>query len=235
MTEDIRILGVKHTDKRIHPRIDDETERDSPPDVVYHEFPESIPDSKEHVYWLLRKDPASILPNLIYLIYAMFVMRRGFSVDSAGKAHVKSECRIAAERLRNEFDAELVDVGMDRVDLLKERSWSLSFQSWAIFLPTLAIIVRIGRTGNLIFLWGLLILLLISFLHFDRTLGHMREDRDEHLAERISSDYIHQRRGTAYILVGQDHVRGIASHLGSEVSPVCRWLSAEADIAEEET
>jgi hypothetical protein len=228
--QDIRILGVKHTDDRIHSGVDAEAEQADGIDVVYHEWPESSHDLFEFLFWHLLKSPSSSLPATLYALSSVIKMRRGVSVDSSGTAQVKSECKVAAERLRDEYDADLVNVGMNRIDLLKRRSWVSALFSWVIVLLAVLVIKQAVVTGNLALLGAIVVPVALSMIHRVRTLNNIRESRDKHMASTILEDYTKRPPTIAFVIVGQKHVEGIASRVGGRFSPVCRWLSNEADL-----
>lgn len=227
---EIQLLGVKHPDERIHQEIDNVAAQDGGPDVVYHEMPDSTTGFAEFSVWMILKNPAGIVPAILYVIKSMLKMRRGVSVSSSGTAHIKSECRVAAERLREDYDADLVNIGMNRLDLLKRRSWRSAAASWGIILVALWIILKSIQLGALGGLWFLIFPFALSLRHRTRTLDNIRELRDEHLASNINKDIDGQGRATPIVIVGQKHVEGIGSHLSVYgYSTVCRWLSREAD------
>lgn len=230
---DIRILGVKHTDDRIHDGVSNEAEQVDELDVVYHEWPESTPDLIRYLFWLLLKNPSVIPPATIYAIRSMITMRRGFSVDSTGTTHIKSECKVAAERLRDNHGADLVNVGMNRTELLKQRGWFSAAQSWGIVLLGIWIVKRAVDTGNFAALWLLILPFGLAAFHRVRTLDKVRDTRDTHMTNTILEDYTEREAKAAFIIVGQKHIEGIASRLGGRFSPVCRWLSNEADLRDE--
>jgi len=227
---DVRILGVKHTDDRVHSSIQGEAEQSDGVGVVYHEWPESSHDLLDFLPWLLVKSPASIIPATLSAIISVVKMRRGVSVDSSGTAYIKSECKVATERLRDEYDADLVNVGMNRIDLLKRRSWFSALLSWGIVLLAIWIIIQTIEMGNPALLRWLIVPLILSVTYRVRTLDSVRDSRDEHMATAILQDYNERQPTTAFVIVGQKHVEGIASRVGRRFSPVCRWLSNEADL-----
>lgn len=226
----VHVLGVKHTDSRIHDGIDEEATQVGPPDVIYHEMPESAPNFWEFTLWMFLKNPAGIIPSLIYFVRSMLTTRLGFGVGSDGRTYVKTECRVAAERLRDEYDAHLVNIGMNRLDLLKRRSWLTAATSWAITIVALAIIVSVLSSGNLSHLWALIVPLALSMMHRVRTLDNIRDTRDEHMANQIRRDSDSANRTKAIAIVGQKHVEGIGVVLGvGGYSPNCRWITREED------
>ncbi|NLV13954.1 hypothetical protein [Haloarcula argentinensis] len=232
--QDIHILGVKHADDRIHSGVDTEADQVDNIDVVYHEWPESSHDTQEFLFWWLLKSPSSGFPAILYLLRSVLKMRRGVSVDSSGTAHVKSECKIAAERLRDEYDADLVNVGMNRIDLLKDRSWTSALFSWSIVILAVLIMWQAIMAENLAFLVAMLVPVVLSMGYRGRVLNNVREARDEHMANAILGDYTERPSSTGFVITGQKHIEGIASRVGRRYSPVCRWLSNEADIEPEE-
>lgn len=227
---DVHILGVKHTDERIHSSVDAEAEQADCVGVVYHEWPKSSHDPLEFLFWILLKSPSSILPATIYAITSVIKMGRGVSVDPSGTTHIKSECKVAAERLRDEHNADLVNVGMNRIDLLKRRSWFSALVSWGIILLAVWIVNRAMVMENSSLFVGLTVPIILSAIYRNRTLINVRESRDEHMANNLLEDYTERQPTTAFVIVGQKHVEGIASRVGQRYSPICRWLSNEADL-----
>lgn len=231
---EVHILGVKHTDERIHSGVDAEAEKAGGVGVVYHEWPKSSHGLLEFLFWVLLKSPASILPATIYTITSVIEMGRGLSLDSSGTTHFKSECKVAAERLRDEYDADLVNVGMNRIDLLKRRGWFSALISWGIILVALWIVKRTLVLGDPGILAGLFFPIILAAIYRNRTLNNVRGSRDEHMANIILRDYTERHPTTAFVIVGQKHVEGIASRIGLQFSPTCRWLSNEADLEDED-
>ena len=231
---DVHILGVKHTDERIHGGVDAEAEQADGVGVVYHEWPKSSHDPLEFLFWILLKSPSSILPATLYAITSVIKMGRGVSVDSSGTTHIKPECKVAAERRRDEHDADLVNVGMNRIDLLKRRGWFSALVSWWIVLLAVWIMNRAIVMGNSWLFVLLTVPIILSAIYRNRTLNNVRETRDEHMANTLLEDYTEHQPTTAFVIVGQKHVEGIASRIGQRVSPICRWLSNEADLEGED-
>jgi hypothetical protein len=229
---DVSIFGVEHTNDRIHDRIEEEADRIDL-DVVYHEWPESSHSFQAIVGWGLLKNPVVIAPSLLYLVRSMIAMRRAPSIDSSGTVYLKSECKVAAESLRDEYNAKLVNIGMDRVELLKRRSWASAAVSWGIAIIAIWIVTSAIVSNTPSTLWGLIVPILLSIIHRHRTLSNVRDERDEYMATAILKDIDHREPSTAFVLVGEKHVQGIGVHLSiADLNPVCRWLIKEAETEE---
>lgn len=217
-------------DSRIHDSIDEEAARSGCPDVIYHEMPESTPIFWEFAFWMVLKNPAGIIPSLIYFLRSILKTRLGFGVSQDGRTYVKTECREAAERLRDKYDADIVNIGMNRLELLKHQSWLSAATSWAITILALVILASALHSGNFSHLWALIAPLALSMMHRIRTLDNIRDIRDEHMANRIHRDSNSANRTRAMTIVGQKHVEGIGVVLGVHgYSPNCRWITREED------
>lgn len=228
---DIRILGVKHSDDSIHEPIEEEAASVAGPDIVFHEWPESNPDFWNYAYWTLLKNPVVIVPAFLHLVRAMVRMRRGITVTSTGSVELETECKRAAKQIRDEYDSNLVYIGMNRAELLKERKWTSALHSWGIFLFIIGSIWMSVVNGELAFLWFLLFPVVFSVAHRKRTLDQVRDLRDKHMARSIL-DYTQEHRPeSAFVIVGEKHVKGIGAQLGArDIFPVCRWLTSESDF-----
>lgn len=228
---DVRIFGVKHSDDSIHEPIEEEAASVAGPDVVFHEWPESDPDFWNYAYWTLLKNPIVVVPAVLHLVRAMLRMRRGISVTSSGSVILETECKRAAEQIRDEYGSNLVYVGMNRVELLKQRTLWSAFQSWVILLITIWIIWTAGTSEKLAFLSFLIFPIGFSMAHRKRTLDKVRDIRDEHMANNILEYLQEHRPESAFVIVGEKHVKGIGAQLGArDIFPVCRWVVSETVI-----
>jgi hypothetical protein len=227
---EVSLLGIKHTDERIHSLIDDETDSLKSVGAIYHEQPESRSSFSEHSKWVLLKNPVGIFSSLRYLLQSMVSMRRGLTVEDTGTVQLKSECRIAAERLRDELDAPLTNIGMNRTELLKRRSWLSAVYSWVIVGLALWVCGAVVVTSAPVWLVFLLIPLILAVDHRSRTLTQIREMRDVHMASNILDSLANEDPETAVVIVGEKHLPGIGAELGAAgYRPICRWVSQEAD------
>jgi len=229
---DVRIFGINHTDDRIHEPIDHAAEHANSPDMVFHEWPQSNEKTRTQVFWLLFKNPFNLLLGGLKLLEYRLKMGRGFTTEPGEGTMVKSECRIATERLDEEYDAARVPIGTGRVKRLKQMSYMSSFLSWSA-IAVLLLFLALGITRGPGYLLFISVAVLIGISNQMWVQNRIRPLRDKNMADQIIDGIRSKEPESVFIVVGENHVEGIAKNLGAcDIYPECRWVVSELEAAE---
>lgn len=237
----LQVLGVEHTDSRLPDLVLSYVDEDV--SIVCHEEPEGGLENidRGQKLRLLAVRPTYLAVSIIirFQIIVNGLLAKILPGDRSPSADSPMMyCKEAAERLADEHNTTVEQIGMDidhRISIVPIHYTLLEWGTiallfilllntwWNLESPTEALI----WIGFSIILW-----MLISGFVYKLTLARVEDERDEWMTQNIKS--IGERRETSHVvaIVGENHVEGIikrARNLGIDSGGY--KISSDADVS----